>query len=226
MTDFERPVPRPGDRRRPTTTCDRGAGAADRHDAARPRAAPRRRRPGRAPQPRPLARAPAWSSRSSSASTAVATLSLTGASPTVHGRRLRPGRQRRVRRAAPRPARRPAPGGRRVPEQVPGLRRPGRPRHQARRGPRPAARPRSTDGKQTYTARHQAVVRRRARRSRWARCRRTDGASRDPPTRRPTAAALAPPVDQGRGARPGLVHGRPRRDGRHEHDRRPTTAPS
>ena len=65
-------------------------------------------------------------------------------------------------RAPARPARRPAPGRRRVPLEVPGLRRPGRARDQARRGPR-RSRPRGDRQPADLHRRHQAVVRRRAR---------------------------------------------------------------
>ena len=68
----------------------------------------------------------------------------------------------RLRRGPPRPARRPAPGRRRVPVQVPGLPRPGRARHEARRDPRPVHQ--EGDERQADVhGRHQAVVRGRGR---------------------------------------------------------------
>ena len=67
-----------------------------------------------------------------------------------------------VRGGPARPARRPAPGRRRVPPEVPGLQRPGRARHQARRGPRRPG-PRGDRQRADLHRRHQAVVRRRAR---------------------------------------------------------------
>ena len=76
--------------------------------------------------------------------------------------RLRPGRHHGIRGGPPRPARRPARRRRRIPVQVPGLRRPGRARHQARRGPRPAGQGRH-QRRAVLHDEHQAVVRRRAR---------------------------------------------------------------
>ncbi len=76
--------------------------------------------------------------------------------------RLRPGRHDRLRGGPPRPARRPARRGRRIPVQVPGFRRPGRARHQARRGARPAGQGRHQQRTDLY-GQHQALVRRRAR---------------------------------------------------------------
>ena len=76
--------------------------------------------------------------------------------------RLRPGRHDRIRGGPPRPARRPARRGRRIPVQVPGFRRPGRARHQARRGARPAGQGRHQQRTDLH-GEHQALVRRRAR---------------------------------------------------------------
>ena len=68
----------------------------------------------------------------------------------------------RLRRGPPGPARRPAPGRRGVPVQVPGLPRSGRARHEARRDPRPVHQ--EGDERQADVhGRHQAVVRGRDR---------------------------------------------------------------
>ena len=142
----------------------------------------------------------------------------------LQGRRLRARQQRRVRRAAPRPAGRPAPGGRQVPEQVPGLRGPGRARHQARRGARPApvrgaptaSRPTPATSSRGSTA---------SSGSPWGRCPRTPGPS-STGDRRGAAPRAAPAVDQGRGARPSVVHEVAYGDRRHRHAGDVRRAPS
>ena len=122
MTDSDRPTTDPGPHRPPprrrlgqprTPTprryrSDRRDPAAARlgHATPEPRALGRRRRvdrPGRRRSP------------------ALATLVLTSSQPSSVVLGLRPDGQRRLRRAPPRPARRPAPEGRRVPSKFPGF---------------------------------------------------------------------------------------------------------
>ena len=79
------------------------------------------------------------------------------------GPRLRPGQHRRLRRGPPRPARRPAPGRRRVPVEVPGLRRPGRARDASSTRSSTTWSATPSNGDADVHDRHQAVVRRRAR---------------------------------------------------------------
>ena len=123
----------------------------------------------------------------------------------------------RLRRGPPRPAGRPAPGRRRVPLEVPGLRRPGRARDQARRDPRPA-------GQERHERRADVH---RATSSRGSTASSRSASGRCPPARRSPRATsprwVVPrpraPVGQGRGRRPGLVRRRDREDRRHDHDR-------
>ena len=206
MTDFDRPDHDPttdsADTPTPTAATpiahDRGAGRRRRRSSRRPATDARDRAASAGSRP-------ASSSRSSSASTAVATLVLTGASAHVDGRSAtcRPTASPTASSGSTCPAtsaRRSASSCRKFPGFA----------DQAALDTKldevlDRLVSEGTDGKQTFTKRHQAVVRRPARvRDRAA----PDGAAAIRGRRRRDARAPAPAVDQGRGAGPRLVHGR------------------
>ena len=119
--------------------------------------------------------------------------------------RLRPGEHHDVHGGPARPARRPAPGHRRVPPEVPGLQRPGRARHQARRGPRRPG-PRRDRQPADLHRRHQAVVRRRARVQHGTAAARSGPQGSGQVDRR--LPCPGPGLDQGSGRRAGVARRR------------------
>ena len=168
---------------------------------------------------RSASRSSRWSSL---ASAAVAAL-VTGQSATSTVLGYVPAGDHGVRRGPPRPARRPARRHRRVPVEVPGLRRPGRPRLQARRGPRPAGQGRD----QRRTVLHRRTSSRGSTASSpsaWGRCRPRRRSRQGRPVGPRHVPGARPPVDQGPGAGPGVVRRGDRQDRRQDDAPRPTTA--